>query len=38
MRFVPPSTIAIDGPAGSGKTVIGLWLAAHLGYAFLDTG
>jgi cytidylate kinase len=35
---VPPRTIAIDGPAGSGKTVIGLWLARKLGYAFLDTG
>jgi cytidylate kinase len=34
----PPSTIAIDGPAGSGKTVVGLWLARQLGYAFLDTG
>jgi cytidylate kinase len=34
----PPSTIAIDGPAGSGKTVVGLWLARELGYAFLDTG
>lgn len=33
-----PSTIAIDGPAGSGKTVVGLWLARELGYAFLDTG
>jgi cytidylate kinase len=33
-----PRTIAIDGPAGSGKTVIGLWLARELGYAFLDTG
>ena len=35
---MPPGTIAIDGPAGSGKTVIGLWLARKLGYAFLDTG
>jgi len=35
---VPPRTIAIDGPAGSGKSVIGLWLARELGYAFLDTG
>jgi cytidylate kinase len=35
---VPPRTIAIDGPAGSGKTVIGIWLARELGYAFLDTG
>jgi cytidylate kinase len=35
---VPPRTIAIDGPAGSGKSVIGLWLAGQLGYAYLDTG
>jgi CMP/dCMP kinase len=35
---VPPRTIAIDGPAGSGKSVIGLWLARELGYAYLDTG
>ncbi len=35
---VTPRTIAIDGPAGSGKSVIGLWLAQHLGYAYLDTG
>ena len=35
---MPPRTIAIDGPAGSGKSVIGLWLARRLGYAYLDTG
>lgn len=35
---MPPRTIAIDGPAGSGKSVIGLWLAGTLGYAYLDTG
>lgn len=34
----PPRTVAIDGPAGSGKSVIGLWLAGELGYAYLDTG
>jgi cytidylate kinase len=34
----PPRTVAIDGPAGSGKSVIGLWLARELGYAYLDTG
>ena len=33
-----PSTIAIDGPAGSGKSTIGLRLARALGYVFLDTG
>jgi cytidylate kinase len=38
MRPVPPRTIAIDGPAGSGKSVVGLWLARELGYAYLDTG
>jgi len=31
-------TIAIDGPASSGKTTIGSALARRLGYAFLDTG
>jgi cytidylate kinase len=30
--------IAIDGPAASGKTAIGLALASDLGYRFLDTG
>lgn len=33
-----PSTIAIDGPAASGKSTIGYYLAGHLGYLFLDTG
>ena len=31
-------TIAIDGPAASGKTVVGRKLAERLGYWFLDTG
>ncbi len=31
-------TIAIDGPAASGKTTIGRLLAAELGYQMLDTG
>ncbi len=31
-------SIAIDGPAASGKTVVGLRLAETLGYWFLDTG
>lgn len=35
---MPPSIIAIDGPAGAGKTVIGLWLADCLRYTFFDTG
>lgn len=30
--------IAIDGPAGSGKTTIGRMVAARLGYALVDTG
>lgn len=33
-----PSTIAIDGPAGSGKTTVGSALAQRLGYVFFDTG
>lgn len=33
-----PQTIAIDGPAGAGKSTIGLLLAKRLGYLFLDTG
>jgi len=31
-------TIAIDGPAASGKTTIGHMLAAKLGYVMMDTG
>lgn len=31
-------SIAIDGPAASGKTVVGRRLAESLGYWFLDTG
>ena len=34
----PPSTIAIDGPAASGKSTIGELLARRLGYVYLDTG
>lgn len=30
--------IAIDGPAGSGKSTIGEQLARHLGYLYFDTG
>ncbi len=33
-----PSMIAIDGPAASGKSTIGLRLASALGYLFFDTG
>jgi cytidylate kinase len=32
------STIAIDGPAASGKSAVGLALARALGYRFFDTG
>jgi cytidylate kinase len=35
---VKPSTIAIDGPAASGKSTIGELLAQRLGYLYLDTG
>src|SRR5689334_18907825 len=31
-------TIAIDGPAGSGKSTVGLMLAEKLDYLFVDTG
>lgn len=34
----PPSIIAIDGPAASGKSTLGLKLARALGYLFFDTG
>lgn len=33
-----PSIIAIDGPAASGKSTLGLRLADALGYLFFDTG
>jgi cytidylate kinase len=33
-----PSTIAIDGPAASGKSTIGALLAHELGYVYFDTG
>jgi cytidylate kinase len=33
-----PGVIAIDGPAGSGKTVVGKQVADALGYLYLDTG
>ncbi|HUG33973.1 MAG TPA: (d)CMP kinase [Anaerolineales bacterium] len=34
----PPSIIAIDGPAASGKSTLGVRLAGALGYLFFDTG
>ena len=36
MRY--PSTIAIDGPAASGKSTVGALLALELGYVYFDTG
>jgi cytidylate kinase len=38
MKAKPPSIIAIDGPAASGKSTLGLRLANALGYLFFDTG
>jgi cytidylate kinase len=34
----PVRTIAIDGPAGAGKSTLGLGLARHLGFLYFDTG
>ena len=34
----PPSIIALDGPAASGKSTLGRKLADTLGYLFFDTG
>ncbi len=34
----PPVIIAVDGPAASGKGTLARKLAAHLDYAYLDTG
>ena len=33
-----PRRIAIDGPAGAGKSTVGALVAERLGYLFLDTG
>lgn len=38
MRLSQPLTIAIDGPAASGKSTIGARLAEILGYVYFDTG
>ncbi len=38
MTKISPSTIAIDGPAASGKSTLGRRLADALGYLFFDTG
>ena len=34
----PVEVVAIDGPAGAGKSTVARMLAKRLGYAFLDTG
>lgn len=36
--LTPPTVIAIDGPAGSGKSTVARALAKKLGWAYLDTG
>ncbi len=38
MKKTPPSIIALDGPAASGKSTLGLSLARALNYLFFDTG
>ena len=36
--MLKPSTIAIDGPAASGKSTVASLLAERLGYVYFDTG
>jgi cytidylate kinase len=38
MSVTAPFTVAIDGPAASGKGTISRRVAAHFGFAHLDTG
>ena len=38
MTTMTTTTIAMDGPAASGKTTVGRLLAEQLGYVMLDTG
>lgn len=38
MKKTPPTIIALDGPAASGKSTVGRRLADALGYLFFDTG
>jgi cytidylate kinase len=38
MRVALPRTIAIDGPAGSGKSSVSFAIARELDYLFVDTG
>src|SRR5262249_42908003 len=37
-HFMPKLTIAIDGPAGSGKSSVARRIASVLGYTYLDSG
>lgn len=37
-KTTPPSIIALDGPAASGKSTVGSRLAESLSYLFFDTG
>lgn len=37
-NYAPPLIVAIDGPAGSGKSTTARGVAARLGYVYLDTG
>lgn len=37
-QHVPPLIVALDGPAGSGKSTTARAVAARLGYVYLDTG
>ncbi len=36
--MAPPNIIAVDGPAASGKSTLGLRIAETLGYLYFDTG
>ncbi|MGZ6081023.1 MAG: (d)CMP kinase, partial [Myxococcaceae bacterium] len=35
---MPPFIVAIDGPAGAGKSTVSKLLARRLGLSFVDTG
>lgn len=37
-RRIMPFNIAIDGPAGAGKSTVAKQLAKNLGYIYVDTG
>lgn len=38
LRALKPAIVALDGPAGSGKSTVGLQLAALVDFLFFDTG